>query len=334
MAFSHFNTISISGIATAVPKNAIAVSGTQNVRHAVDLQTASDLGFEAANQLLNKKNIDVSQIGFIIFISKTPDYRSPASAIVLQSRLNLPIDCLAYDVNLGSVGFPVGLQLGSSLLNGLNTSTGLIIIADTNSKQLYADFNSAILGDAATAILMEKKENALPITIQQFSDGNGFDSHIIPQGAFRTTKERPNIEVSSNPNEGISNKLILDKERIHDFYSNKIPESITNFLNANKSSLSDYGTLAFQQSNAETLQTIAGKLGIELPSNFNDFGDVSGSSVALLLKPNESHQRILTCSYGEGFSWAIADFYLEKDTILPLLETDNYFTEGFVTHEM
>jgi 3-oxoacyl-[acyl-carrier-protein] synthase-3 len=333
MAFSQFNTITISGIASAVPKNTIAVSDTQNVRHAVDLQTASDLGFEAASQLLNKKNIDVNQIGFIVFLSKTPDYRSPASAIVLQGRLKLPIDCLAYDINLGSVGFAAGLQLGCSLLNGLNTSKGLLIIGDTNSKQLDADFNSAVLGDAATAILLEKRENSKPITIQQFSDGNGFDSHIIPQGAFRTTKERQDFEVSSNPNDGISNRLILDKERIHEFYSNKIPQSITDFLNANKSSLSDYDTLAFQQSNPETLNEIATKLEIELPSNFADFGDVSGSSVALLLKPNES-QRVLTCSFGEGFSWAIADFYIEKDTVLPLIETDNYFTEGFVTHEM
>lgn len=333
MAFSQFNTVTISGIATAVPKNTIAVSDNQNVRHAVDLQTASDLGFEAANNLLNKKNIDVNQIGFIVFITKTPDYRSPASAIVLQHRLQIPIDCLAYDINLGSVGFAVGLQLGCSLLNGLNTSTGLIVIGDTNSKQIDSDFNAAVFGDAATAILLEKKENSKPITIQQFSDGNGFDSYIIPQGAFRTTKERPDFEVSSNPNDGISNRLIFDKERIHDFYSNKIPQSITDFLNTNKSSLSDYNTLAFQQSNTETLKEISNKLETQLPSNFEDFGDVSGSSVALLLKPNEA-QRVLSCSFGEGFSWAIADFYLEKDTVLPLIETDNYFTEGFVTHEM
>lgn len=333
MAFSQFNTVTISGIVSAVPKNNFAIDENQNVRRSVDLQTASDLGFEAASELLKVKNRDVNQIGFIVFISKTPDYRSPASAIVLQARLKLPIDCIAYDVNLGSVGFAVGLQLGCSLLNSLNMSKGLIIIGDTNSKQIDADFNTAILGDAATAILLEKNDNALPITIQQFSDGNGFDSHIIPQGAFRTTNERPNFELSSNPNEGISNKLLVDKERIHQFYSSKIPESITDFLSANKSTLSEYDMLAFQQSNTETLREIATKLGIELPSNFKDFGDVSGSSVALLLKPNKT-QRVLTCSFGEGFSWAIADFYVEKETVLPLIETDNYFEEGFVTHEM
>ncbi len=97
--------------------------------------------------------------------------------------------------------------------------------------------------------------------------------------------------------------------------------------------MSDYSTLAFQQSNTETQKQIANRLETQLPSNFEDFGDASGSSVALLLKPNEA-QRVLACSFGEGFSWAIADFYLENDTVLPLIETDNYFTEGFVTHEM
>jgi 3-oxoacyl-[acyl-carrier-protein] synthase-3 len=338
MSYSQFNTIAISGIASAVPKNNYVINEQQNVRHSVDLQTASDLGFEAANHLLAKKNIDVTQIGFIVFISKTPDYRSPATAIVLQHRLQLSIDCLAYDVNIGSVGFAVGLQLGCSLLNNLNTSIGLIIIGDTNSKQINKDdINSIILGDAATAILLEKKETALPILIQQFSDGNGYDSYIVPQGAFRTTKERPNVELSSNQTEGSSNALLFDKQRIHDFYCSKIPQSIAEFLTASKSSLADYDSVVFQQSSTETLQEIAAKLGInfsEVASNFKDFGDVSGASVALLLNPNQNTQRVLSCSFGEGFSWAIADFYIEKDTVLPIIETDNYFREGFVTHEM
>jgi 3-oxoacyl-[acyl-carrier-protein] synthase-3 len=162
MSFYQFNNVKISGIASAIPKQA----------RSVDLQSASDLGYAAAVHLLETLTIDRNQLGFIIFLTKTPDYRSPASAIVLQHRLELPIDCLAYDVNLGSVGFIVGLQLGCSLLNGLNTTKGLVIIGDTNSKQLaedhphYADF-----GDAATAILLEKKEVS-PICLRSFSQGD------------------------------------------------------------------------------------------------------------------------------------------------------------------
>ena len=124
---------------------------------------------------------------------------------------------------------------------------------------------------------------------------------------------------------------------MHQFYSSKIPKSISGFLIKCKSNLSNFDVLAFQQSNIETLKEIAQKLEIDyslLQSNFKDFGDVSGSSVSLLLRPKETTQRVLSCSFGEGFSWAIADFYLEKNVVLPIIETDNYFDEGFVTHEM
>ena len=188
MSFYHFINVKISGIASAVPLQSTTVeqllsrydeikvneyvgkTGFNSVRQSVDLQTASDLGFAAAKQLLETKNTDKDQIGFIIFLTKTPDYRSPTSAIVLQHRLQLPIDCLAYDVNLGSVGFIAGLQLGCSLLNGLNTSKGLVIIGDTNSKQTdTTDLYSKHLGDAATVILLEKQEGASTIKTQLFS---------------------------------------------------------------------------------------------------------------------------------------------------------------------
>ena len=359
MSFFHFNNIKISGIQSAVPlqaytetqlfsdfeeqeiKEYVAQTGFQSVRKSVDLQTASDLGFEAATQLLDVRKIDRSQIGFIIFITKTPDYRSPASAIVLQHRLGLCIDCVAYDVNLGSVGFVAGLQLGSSLLNGLNTSNGLIIIGDTNSKQTSTDCLDTIhLADAATAILLEKQENAKPIKTQIFSQGNGYDARIIAGGGFRTKEERPNYELSSLPTTGDFNKLNYDLNRTHQFFAEKIPMSINDFIIASETKISDYDFLAFDQSNQNTVKSIVktiGEVKNNLNSNFNLFGDTSGSSIPLLLANSKiefANNRILACAYGEGYSWGFADFYIEEEAVLPVIETDNYFTEGFITHEI
>lgn len=359
MSFFHFNNIKVSGIVSAVPLQVytekqlfsdfeeqevieyLAQTGFQSVRKSVDLQTASDLGFEAASKLLEAKNIDRSQVGFIVFLTKTPDYRSPASAIVLQHRLGLPMDCVAYDVNLGSVGFVAGLQLGSSLLNSLNTSIGLIIIGDTNSKQTSMDcIDTMHLGDAATAILLTKQENASPIKTQIFSQGNGFDATMIAGGGFRTSVERPNYELSSLPTTGAFNKLIHDRDRTHQFFAAKIPTSINDFLSASNSKISDYDFLAFDQSNQNTVKSIMERMGEvnnKLTSNFNLFGDTSGSSIPLLLansKVEFDNNSVLSCTYGEGYSWGFADFYLEKNVVLPTIETDHYFTEGFITHEI
>jgi 3-oxoacyl-[acyl-carrier-protein] synthase-3 len=62
--------------------------------------TTSDLCFSAANQLLDRLNIDRNSIDVLLFVSQTPDYVAPSTACVLQYRLDLSQECLAFDVNL------------------------------------------------------------------------------------------------------------------------------------------------------------------------------------------------------------------------------------------
>lgn len=359
MSYYQFHNIRISAITVAVPKNTlhaddlfrdfdkaevdgfIGATGFQNVRRSLDLQTASDFGFAAATKIIIERNLDISKIGFLVFLTKTPDYRSPATATVLQHRLKLSKDCLAYDVNLGGVGFIAGIQLGSSLLTGLNANLGLVIIGDTNSKQFdKKDLNLMHLGDGATAILLEKVEHASPIHIQMHSEGKEFDNFMIRGGAFRTNLERKDFELSSDPSEGKFNKLIYDQQRFNDFYANKIPESVFDFLDKNGGKLSDYDKLYFQQTNKSLVHSFAERLGLnkeKLPLNFQKYGDVSGSSIPLLLIEerdtlSSESTHILACAFGEGLSWGIADFYLDKEVILSLTETDDYFEEGSVNH--
>jgi 3-oxoacyl-[acyl-carrier-protein] synthase-3 len=327
MSFTSFHNVNIAGIATAVPTN----------KHAVDAQTASDLGFAAAEKLLEEKITDRNELGFIVFLTKTPDYRSPASAIVLQHRLHLPIDCLAYDVNLGSVGFIAGLQLGCSLINGLNTQKGLIIIGDTNSKQLEeGNPLLAVFGDGATAILLEQKEASV-LNIASFSQGNNYESYLLPGGAFRANEKRKTYDLSSLPTQGEHQRLLYDKAQLQQFFTDKIPTDLLWFLDKINRPVTSFDKVAFQYAATDFMSTVIEKIGcdsgnVTVGSDF--FTDVSGTTIPLMLSASDEENRILAVAYGEGLSWGFVDFYLEKNTVLPLIKTDAYFTEGFVTHEI
>jgi 3-oxoacyl-[acyl-carrier-protein] synthase-3 len=117
---------------------------------------------------------------------------------------------------------------------------------------------------------------------------------------------------------------------------------VLGFLDKNDSKLSDFNKIYFQQANISLLHSIVERLGLNkenIPLNFQKYGDVSGTSIPLLLIEerdtlSSESTRILACAYGEGFSWGIADFYLDKGTILNLVETDAYFKEGSVSHEI
>lgn len=357
MANFSFNSIAISGLATAVPaqnitaeslsgnftagqaQEIISVTGVSSFYRAQDLQTASDLGYEAANRLLNEKNIDTEAIGAIIFLSKTPDYRSPATAIVLHKRLGLSQDCTAFDVNMGSTGFIYGLQIGCSLLDSINKQYALIVMGDTSGRQIAAN-DPAILsyGDGTSVLLLEKSENARPIRLAIFADGSGFKSYILPGGAFRV----------NNLHESLADEAIeRDHEHLHinhnemrEFALTRIPQAITGFIKQHNTTIDNYDFVAVQQYEKAILEQIAQQLGINsLPGNIDRFGNTAGNSVPLLLTDtygdeNGANIHVLATSFGEGFSWGIADFYIDTDNILPVIYTGEYFREGNVTHQM
>ena len=50
---------------------------------------SSDLCFAAAERLIEDNGINKEEIDLLVFISQTPDYRMPATSVILQDRLKL-----------------------------------------------------------------------------------------------------------------------------------------------------------------------------------------------------------------------------------------------------
>lgn len=363
MAKFKFESISIKGICTAVPLNAVTLNDYRNqfdaeiidqikietgitaLRKAIPLQTTSDLGFCAAQKIISEKNIDAKQIGAIIFLSKTPDYRSPATAIVLQGRLGLPIDCLAFDINIGGTGFTYGLQTASALLESLNTQYALFVFGDTTSKQFSEDspFNLNF-SDGAAAVLLEKTESQNEtISVVSHANGDLYKSFIIPAGGFRGTLPSDGSKSLSGLNDFYKDELYIDKEVFESSISEILPNSLADYLNATNLKATDFQLLALSHHNNNIKSKLAAAIQIEdneLKSNLSTFGNVFSATIPLLLSQefgdsNEDEKiRILAADYGEGISCGIADFTIQKNNILPLIETDECFDNGAVSHEM
>ena len=83
-----------------VKKN-IQMTGIKESYHCSPEQTVSDLGFAAAENLLNEKQIDRSTIGALIFVASYADYFSPATSFVLQKRLGLGLRLAFYPDKVG-----------------------------------------------------------------------------------------------------------------------------------------------------------------------------------------------------------------------------------------
>ena len=97
-------------------------------------QTTADFTYAAAKKIIEKKQIDPSTIGAIILVTQTPDYAIPATACVMQMRLGLSKECIAFDVNLGCSGLVYGLQIANSIMITSNIEKTLLLVGDTSGK--------------------------------------------------------------------------------------------------------------------------------------------------------------------------------------------------------
>ena len=149
-------------------------------------ETTSDLCAHSARRLFEGCSIKPQECQGLIFVTQTPDYAAPATAIALATRLGLPVTSLAFDVRLGCSGFVYGLAMAFSLVeSGLNRV--LLCVGDVASKLVDpADHAIApIMGDAGAAILIERQPSIA--SFQFYSDGSGERALIIPNSGVRRT---------------------------------------------------------------------------------------------------------------------------------------------------
>ena len=121
------------------------------------------------------------------------------------------------------------------------------------------------------------------------------------------------------------------------FFSEKIPVSLMDFLLNTKSNITSYQEVLIQQTLPDLLNKLALSINIEpekLVRHSNNNLDYSGCSIPLMLSSESSQKRILACAYGEGLSWGFADFSIENDVLIPTLFSDEFYTNGYVTHDI
>ena len=364
MAKGFLKGISIKGVACAVPNNKKTIEdwakkfGIESVKkfikmtcvsslyHSHKQQTASDLAFIAAKTLLENKKINPKNIGALVFVTQSPDYRSPATSFVLQYRLGLTEDCLCFDINLGCTGYVYGINVVASIIMNSNIERALLLVGDTSSKSVSSEDKSAamLFGDGGAATLLEKSRNKEDKILYHFrSDGNRFKALIKPAGAFRNLnapKKRVLWKIDGNIRSDY--ETYMDGTEIFIFSINEVPKLINEFITTNNKQVVDYDCFAMHQANLYILRQIAKKVKIPLekmPISMDRFGNTSVTSIPLTLadkygNDNENAvNNVLMCGFGVGLSWGVVSAKIKTADILPIIQTDDYFKEGRMVND-
>ncbi|MCM1232287.1 MAG: ketoacyl-ACP synthase III, partial [Ruminococcus flavefaciens] len=275
MAFFKFKDIGITGIETAVPQKKVRTedfitefgekhihrfirsTGVQERHIAEKHQTASDLGYVAAVDLMQHKEICQDEIGALVFASHGPDYRRPATAYVLQKRLGLSRECACMDINLGCSAFVYGTQAVCGLMKNSDIKKALLIVGDTNSKLTYPKDESMVLitGDAGSAILFETQKGS-EITAELLSDGKYFKEVIVPAGGMRNLSANKEPLIFQDGNERTLYHLFMDGFGVLQYTIHEVPDAVRAFIKHEKKTLKDYDYYFMHQANQYILQQL------------------------------------------------------------------------------
>ncbi len=347
MIFSHHEGVKITSIAASVPptvidvmsemdnpdpkyiKNFMKNTGIKEKRKSGFDQTAADFSFTAAKQIMDAGYYTPDEVGVLINLTQTPDYRTPSSAMVLQKRLGLTKDCLVFDVNLGCSGFVYGVSLAASLLQTSTAKKAVVTIGDTLARgrmftrRVLSSNTGLLFGDASAAVLLEKEEGK-SFDAAMMSDGTLHKVLSFPYGGWKHP-----ISFKSPPGDDIA---------VFNFTINEVPRIIEDYLAATGTQIGDYDDLVLHQANMMILRTIAKRVGMpmdKVPVCLDRFGNTSGCSVPLAIvdkygkDAEEKTVRFLTSSFGVGLSWGVAGFEIDTKAILPMQDGYDTYDDGY-----
>lgn len=351
MAYFTTKGISLTALAGAVPKEIIHnrsyqkdffsqetinevvdKTGIEERRFAPEGMCASDYSYAAAEELLTKLDIDRTSIDVLIFISQTPDFRMPASSIILQERLGLPKSCAAFDVNLGCSAFVYGLSIAHGYLQNPSINRVLLLDGETRSRVYSSrDKKTAFLfGDGGVAALLEKNQST-KTTFTLNSDGARSSYIKMDSGGYRspsTVNSLTKIIKDEFGNERLSEHGYMKGSDVFNFVISEIPKDIEFALDQSNLSKEQIDYFVFHQANNFMNGYLGKKLKLsksKVPNSISQFGNTSSVSIPLtmvseLADENIKGSNLLLSGFGVGMSWATAVIENFNGQILPLIE--------------
>lgn len=351
MAITRFDGVGISALAACVPKRVIDnyaytdhfpaemvkdivdKVGIYERRFADEHTCSSDLCYAAAEQLIKDNNIDRSEIDLLIFVSLTPDYRMPATSILLQNRLGLSSSCIAFDVSMGCSAFLYGLNLAYSLMQQSNLRKALILDGETRSKVYNPkDRNVAFLfGDGAVAALIERDPKFGESFFSLNSDGSRGDLIKIEAGGYRNMSSLETVTekvVDDYGNIRSQENGVMHGGDVFNFVIREIPKDIKLLLEYSGESINNFDYYVFHQANNFMNDYLVKKLKLDkskVPTTISKFGNTSSVSLPLTIASElreklDGHKRLFLSTFGVGLSWATGMIEVENCKISKLVE--------------
>jgi 3-oxoacyl-[acyl-carrier-protein] synthase-3 len=275
-------------------------------------ETALDISQVAIEKLFKKYPDLREKIDGVIYCTQSADYIMPSNAFLIQHKLKLKKNIIAFDFNLACSGYIYGLMMASSFLKTGICKNILLVTGDTYSKYLRDEDRSTrlLFGDGASASWIGEQSESTPAPLissftdfQCASDGAGWDKFVIHSGGCRTPADEAEIEKS---------KIFMNGLQVLNFVNSKVTLHMKEILGKNEVLANDIDMYLFHQASKLALDSLGNYFKIPKEKTFSNLwkiGNTVSSSIPILIKDYfdsnklEKDSNMLITGFGVGFSW-------------------------------
>lgn len=315
-------------------KKVMKVTGINRLRIAEKNKTTVDYCVEASNYLFENSNIKKCDVDGIVLVTQTSDYIMPASSVVLQDKLGLNKNIVAFDINYGCSGYIYGLLQSFMLVETGFCKNVLLCVGDTITNYINPKDKSLrlLMGDGASATIVSSGRKINKTAFSFYTDGSRKDDLIIPAGANRLYKEKGITDICEKDEYGnirCKENLYMNGFEIMNFALDIVPELLNNILkniNINKENIGFYG---LHQANKFIVERLIKMMNVDkqkVPIFVNNIGNTGSTSIPILLSGIVDNidkydlTKTILCGFGVGLSAGIIFTNISETNILPIKE--------------
>lgn len=244
-----------------------------------------DLGYLAAQNAIEKNNIDKSKIGVCVVATFAAKTKVPSLACNLQAMLGLDeIPC--FDINAACTGFVYAVEVARHLTSEEKPYMLVICSEQLSRKTNFQDRGTCVLfGDGAGAIIAENSDNLY---------------HSI-------LKARGNKEILN-----CDKYIEMDGSGVFRFAVGVVPKVINELLANANLDIDDIDQIICHQANQRIIGHISKKMKVpmdKLYMNLQNYGNTSSASIPIaldeMLEKNiiKRGDKIMMIGFGGGLTW-------------------------------
>ena len=265
----------------------------------------SFMAIKAAQDLLEKGNIDPKDIDMVIVATATPDLPVASTAVYTASEIGA-VNAFAYDLQAACSSFLYGMSTAASYIESGRYNKVLLIGADKMSSIIdYTDRATCIIfGDGAGAALFEPDQEGFGLQDELLrSDGVGREFLKIEAGGSILP---PSIATVN------AGKHFVHQEgrTVFKYAVSSMADVSGKILERNNLDETTIDWLVPHQANTRIIEATANRVGVgpqKVMQNIHKYGNTTSATLPLLLADYENQlkkgDKLIFAAFGGGFTW-------------------------------